>query len=238
VHFGFGQARLAPRRLGACGRQRPAILVGPRGPSLRPAARALARRATRCPRGADGHANAETTTLIAPAGLRCRRSGASVAATRYAEIIEPTEPDTGVLAEHTVDWLAGCPAVTRHPLGGGSVLHCGTGLNDAVLEWLWREPLSCEHHGARSQASPLSLPTPLVSLSNDAAEVLTRRNHETALHFVLNHRAVPVICELRRLAHDLPSARAGAPFRAGKPLTSGGHSVSSCSKATVDWTRQ
>jgi hypothetical protein len=108
-----------------------------------------------------GTRNAETTTLIAPSGLRCRRSGASVAATRYAEI----EPDTGVLAEHTVDWLAGCPPVTRHPLGGGSVLHCGTGLNDAVLEWLWREHLSREHHqitqlGRKALALPCEIAQP------------------------------------------------------------------------------
>jgi beta-galactosidase len=158
-----------------------------------------------------GTRNAESTTLIEPARLRCRHSGASLVATRYAEIIEPTEPDTEVLAEHTVDWLAGSPAVTRRPLGDGSVIHCGVGLNDAVLEWLWREPLSREPAGPSSQASRLLLPTPLVSLSNDAAEVLTRHNHETALHFVLNHGAAPVSCELQRPAHDLLTARAAEP---------------------------
>jgi beta-galactosidase len=161
-----------------------------------------------------GTRNPETTTLAEPAWLRCRRSGASLAATRYAEIIEPTEPDAEVLAEHTFDWLASRPAVTRRPLGAGSVLHCGVGLNDAVLEWLWREHLSREHVSSEHlgpQASALSLPTPLVSLSNDAAEVLTRHSHEVSLHFVLNHGAAPVSCELRRPAHDLLTERAIEP---------------------------
>jgi beta-galactosidase len=161
-----------------------------------------------------GTRNPETTTLAEPAWLRCRRSGASLAATRYAEIIEPTEPDAEVLAEHTFDWLASSPAVTRRPLGVGSVIHCGVGLNDAVLEWLWREHLSREHVSSEHlgpQASALSLPTPLVSLSNDAAEVLTRHSHEVSLHFVLNHGAAPVTCELRRPAHDLLTGRAIEP---------------------------
>ena len=40
-------------------------------------------------------------------------------------------------------------------------------------------------------------------LSSDAAEVLTRASDEVALHFVLNHGAEPVTCELASSARDL-----------------------------------
>src|SRR5690606_18555065 len=86
-----------------------------------------------------GTANGDTTTLDEPARLRCRRSAASIEATRYAEILEQRHAETEVLAEHAGGWFAGSPAVTRRRLGPGSVIHCGVALNDDVLSWLWRE---------------------------------------------------------------------------------------------------
>ncbi|HWO07866.1 MAG TPA: beta-galactosidase, partial [Polyangiaceae bacterium] len=140
-----------------------------------------------------GTANGEATTLDEPALLRCRRSSSSVEASRYAEILTPRQADTEVLAEHARDWFAGSPAVTRRRLGQGSVVHSGVALNDDVLSWLWRE-----HIGAI-----LASVEPAVRVSSAAAEVLTRRNPTTALHFVLNHGAEPVACELLRSSLDL-----------------------------------
>jgi beta-galactosidase len=140
-----------------------------------------------------GTANGETTTLDAPAQLRCARSGQSVEATSYAEILELREPETEVLAHYARGWFADSAAVTRRRIGDGCVVHCGVALNDAVLDWLWREHLGAALHGL----------APAVATSSPAAEVLTRRNHSTALHFVLNHGSESVTCELRRPAHDL-----------------------------------
>jgi beta-galactosidase len=140
-----------------------------------------------------GTANGEATTLDEPALLACQRSAASVESTRYAEILEPRSADSEVLAHHARGWFAGSPAVTRRPLGAGCVIHSGVALNDALLSWLWRE-----HLAARLAA--LAAP---VSVSSAAAEVLTRRNRSTALHFVINHGAEPVACETLRPASDL-----------------------------------
>jgi beta-galactosidase len=150
-----------------------------------------------------GTSNAETTTLAEPARVRCRRTGASVDATRYAEILEARAPDTEVLAEHALGWFAGSPAVVGRPLGAGLVIHCGVGSNDAVLEWLWRSVIAPRLEGSRHPRATASL-----SLSSDAAEVLTRRNRDVALHFVLNHGAAPVTCELAMAARDLLTGRA------------------------------
>ncbi|MEY4546804.1 MAG: hypothetical protein RL685_2999 [Pseudomonadota bacterium] len=143
-----------------------------------------------------GTANGEATTLDEPALLRCRHSGQAVEATRYAEVLELRLPDTEVLAEHDSGWFAGAPAVTRRRVGAGSVVHCGVALNDALIAWLWREHLG----------SQLNLATLAVTTSSAAAEVLTRRNESTALHFVLNHGAQPVRCELQRTVGDLFAA--------------------------------
>ena len=144
-----------------------------------------------------GTANAETTTLAEPARARCRRSGALVEATRYAEILEARAPGTEVLAEHALGWFAGSPAVVGRALGKGLVIHCGIGLNDAVIEWLWRSLLASLPGPGRWRA------TAHLRLSSDAAEVLTRRGRELALHFVLNHGPAPVTCELEMVASDL-----------------------------------
>lgn len=150
-------------------------------------------------RALTGTRNSETTTLAEPAHVRCRSSGRLVRATTYAEIVEPLAADTDVLAEHGHGWLAGKPAVTRRPLGHGSVLHCGVSLDDAVIEWLWSE------HLAAATASRSGKSRFAVSLSSSAAEVLTRRNGTVAVCFVLNHGAEPVRCELQGVAHDLSS---------------------------------
>jgi beta-galactosidase len=140
-----------------------------------------------------GTTNGEATTLDEPALLACQRSGASIESTRYAEILEPKGSDCEVLAEHARGWFAGSPAVTRRPLGSGCVIHSGVALNDALLSWLWREHLAAR---LAAFAAP-------VSVSSAAAEVLTRRNRSTALHFVINHGADPVACETLRAARDL-----------------------------------
>jgi beta-galactosidase len=144
-----------------------------------------------------GTANGETTTLDEPALLRCRQSAASIEATRYAEILELRHGATDVLAEHARDWFAGTPAVTRRRLGSGSVVHCGVALTDDVLVWLFR-------HHVGAGLSPF---LPAVSVASDTAEVLTRSNRETKLHFVINHGARPVQCELARPAADLFSEK-------------------------------
>lgn len=140
-----------------------------------------------------GTTNGEATTLDEPARLRCRLSDALVTATRYAEVLEPCGPDTELLAEHASGWFSGSAAVTRRRLGAGQVVHCGVAIDDALLGWLWRE-----HLGALSRAH-----APAVTCSDGAAEVLTRRNAERVLHFVLNHGAVPAACERRRPLRDL-----------------------------------
>jgi beta-galactosidase len=142
-----------------------------------------------------GTANGETTTLDEPARLLCRESATRLDVTRYAEILEPRDGDTEVLAEHARGWFAGRPAVTRRSRGSGSVVHCGVALTDEVLSWLWH------HHVGAALASVASA----VSVSNDAAEVLTRTRRGTKLHFVINHGASPVQCELSRPAADLLS---------------------------------
>ncbi len=148
-----------------------------------------------------GTANGETTTLDEPARLRCARSGQSVEATSYAEILELRQPDTELLAHYANGWFAGSAAVTRRRCGSGAVVHCGVALNDAVLDWLLRE-----YVGAASSNG-----APAVTTADAAAEVLTRRNHSTALHFVLNHGARPVTCQLLRPARDLFDERAVPP---------------------------
>ncbi|MEO8184379.1 MAG: beta-galactosidase [Deltaproteobacteria bacterium] len=148
-----------------------------------------------------GTANGEATTLDEPARLRCLRSGQTVEATSYAEMLALRQPDTEVLAHYASGWFAGSPAVTRRQLGAGSVVHCGVALNDAVVDWLW-----CEHVG-----SALRGLAPTVTTSSPAAEVLTRHNHSTALHFVLNHGAQPAMCEVQRAARDLFDERAVPP---------------------------
>jgi beta-galactosidase len=145
-----------------------------------------------------GTANAETTTLPEPARLLCRRSGGRVDASRYAEVLEPRAPEVEVLAEHALGWFAGSPAVTWRSLGDGVVIHCGVGLNDAVLEWLWRA-----HLVPRRGAAWLACAAAAVTPSSDAAEVLTRHDARVALHFVLNHGAAPVTCELSATTSDL-----------------------------------
>jgi beta-galactosidase len=148
-----------------------------------------------------GTANGETTTLEQSASLRCSRSGQSVDATSYAEILECRQPDTEVLARYANGWFAGSAAVTCRRWGGGVVVHCGVALNDAVLEWLWREHIAASLRGVALG----------VTTSGPAAEVLTRRNQSTALHFVLNHGAEPVTCERQRPARDLFDERAVPP---------------------------
>jgi beta-galactosidase len=140
-----------------------------------------------------GTANGETTTLDEPVRLSCLRSGQTVNASTYAEILELRQPETELLAQYASGWFAGSAAVTRRRLGTGAVLHCGVALNDAVLDWLWRE-----HIGTSLRAS-----VPPITTSCPAAEVLTRRNHGVALHFVLNHGPQPASCELERAARDL-----------------------------------
>jgi len=145
-----------------------------------------------------GTANAETTTLAEPARIRCRRSGCVVDATRYAEILEARAPEAEVLAEHALGWFAGSPAVVGRPLGAGLVIHCGVGSSDAVIEWLWQSQIAPRLASARRVRAAES-----VRLSSDAAEVLTRSNRELALHFLLNHGAATVTCELASTARDL-----------------------------------
>jgi beta-galactosidase GanA len=140
-----------------------------------------------------GTANGEATTLDEAARLRCRRSGTSIEATRYAEILELRHADTEVIAEHERGWFAGSPALTQRRLGAGSVIHSGVALNDEVASWLLPEVLG----------SRLALLAPPVSVASAAAEVLTRRNRDTALHFVINHGTQATACELLRPAHDL-----------------------------------
>jgi len=140
-----------------------------------------------------GTANGEVTTLDEPARLRSLRSSALVEATRYAELLELRHAETEVLAEHAGGWFAGSPAVTRRRHGAGCVVHCGVALNDAVLDWLWGEQLGKLF---RSFA-------PAVTCASAAAEVLSRRNRSSVLHFVLNHGAAPVACQLQRAARDL-----------------------------------
>jgi beta-galactosidase len=147
-------------------------------------------------RSLTGTANGEATTLDEPARLSCRRSGASVESTRYAEILEARAEGGEVLAEHAGGWFAGSAAVMRRQLGAGSVIHSGVALNDAVLTWLWREHLT----------PLLTVVAAPVSVSSAAAEVLTRRHRSVALHFVLNHGAQPVGCERLRPASDLLDA--------------------------------
>jgi hypothetical protein len=77
-------------------------------------------------------------------------------------------------------------------------VHSGVALNDAVLDWLCREPLG---------ELVRSLPPPVAG-SSAAAEVLSRSSPSTALHFVLNHGAAPVACEVRRPVRDRFDGRA------------------------------
>jgi beta-galactosidase len=140
-----------------------------------------------------GTANGETTTLDEAARLRCRRSGASIEATRYAEILELRHADTEVIAEHERGWFAGSPALTERRVGAGCVIHSGVALNDEVASWLLPEILG----------SRLASLAPPVRVASAAAEVLTRRNRDTALHFVINHGSQATACELLRPAHDL-----------------------------------
>lgn len=144
-------------------------------------------------RSLTGTANGEATTLDEPALISCRRSGASLESARYAEIIEPRSEGVEVLAEHARGWFAGSAAVTRRELGAGWVIHSGVALDDALLGWLWREHLA-------ARLAPLAA---RVTVASASAEVLSRRNRTTALHFVLNHGAEPVACERRRPASDL-----------------------------------
>jgi beta-galactosidase len=144
-------------------------------------------------RALTGTANGEATTLDEPALLTCRRSGASLESTRYAEVLEPRSAGVEVLAEHARGWFAGSAAITERPLGAGWVIHSGVALNDAVLGWL------CGEHLA-PRLPALAAP---VHVSSAAAEVLTRRDRTTALHFVLNHGAEPAACERLRPASDL-----------------------------------
>src|SRR5690606_34179839 len=116
---------------------------------------------------------------------------------------EQRHAETEVLAEHAGGWFAGSPAVTRRRLGPGSVIHCGVALNDDVLSWLWREHVASELASVACAAA--------VSVSSAAAEVLTRRNRTTALHFVINHGAAPVSCERLRPAIDLIDGTEIAP---------------------------
>jgi beta-galactosidase len=140
-----------------------------------------------------GTANGETTTLDEPARIVCRRSGATLEATRYAEILEVRNDETDVLAPHAVGWFAGEPAVTRRRTGKGSVVHCGVGTGDAIIDWLFREHF----------AEVLARIAPPVVVSSGTAEILTRSNRDLALHFVLNHGADAVACELKRPARNL-----------------------------------
>jgi beta-galactosidase len=144
-----------------------------------------------------GTANGEATTLDEAGRIRSRTVATSVEVARYAEILEPRHAETEVLAEHASGWFAGAPAVTRLRHGAGSVVHCGVALDDAVLDWLWREHL----------AAPLRAWAPAATCSSGAAEVLSRRNATTALHFMLNHGAHPVPCHVHRTARDLFDGR-------------------------------
>jgi len=144
-------------------------------------------------RALTGTANGEATTLDEPALLCCRRSGENLESTRYAEVLELRSSDGEVLAEHGRGWFAGSAAVVQRTVGAGCVVHCGVALNDAVIRWLWNEHL----------AARLKRIVPPVVVSSAAAEVLTRRNGSTALHFVLNHGAQPVACQVQRATRDL-----------------------------------
>ena len=140
-----------------------------------------------------GTGNGEATTLEEPGRIRSRASAACVDVSRYAEILELRHAETEVLAEHASDWFAGAPAVTRRRHGAGYVVHSGVALDDGVLDWLWREHLETR----------LGAWAPAVTCSSAAAEVLSRRNETAALHFVLNHGARAVACQVQRAVHDL-----------------------------------
>jgi beta-galactosidase len=148
-----------------------------------------------------GTANGETTTLDEAARVRGSSAQQVVEATTYAELLELRQADTELLAQHASGWFAGAAAVTRRRVGEGTVVHCGVALSDAVLDWLWREHL----------APALPELAAVAETSSAAAEVLTRRNPSTALHFVLNHGAQPVTCELQRPARDLFDGREVPP---------------------------
>ncbi len=149
-----------------------------------------------------GTRNPESTTLEAPARIRTFSSAdapsTELSATRYAEVLEPQSPECRALATYSAGWFAGSAAVVERPLGAGRVVHCGVCLDDAVLEWLWA-------------AAALPRPAPIVRLSSEAAEVLTRQNAEATLHFLLNHGSEPATCELAEEAPPLCSLETGEP---------------------------
>jgi beta-galactosidase len=148
-----------------------------------------------------GTRNAETTTLEAPARLRpvCAHDVDSLVATSYAELIDIEGVDCEPLAVYTDTWFAGRNAIVGRPLGAGRVVHCGVSLSDSVLHWLWSSSL-------------LPRPPSVVALSSDAAEVLSRKGDGVALHFVLNHGAEPVECELSGSTNQLTSLLSDEPM--------------------------
>ncbi|HTV20302.1 MAG TPA: beta-galactosidase [Polyangiaceae bacterium] len=160
-------------------------------------------------RALTGTSNAEATTLDEPALVRCCLTHADVESTRYAEIVEPRSPDVEVLAEHARGWFAGSAAIVQRSVGAGCVIHSGVALNDAVVRWLWQRHIAERLARHATPAAPISPP---LELSSAAAEVLTRSKPGAALHFVLNHGAEPVACELHRATTDLLSG-ADVPSR-------------------------
>jgi beta-galactosidase len=124
----------------------------------------------------------------------------------YAEVLEMHSEDVIARAHYTCGWLSGKVAVTERPFGKGRVIHSGVALGDAFLTWLW-------------QSLKLPMPEAPVTAASAEVEILSRRNAEETLHFVLNHGDEAAMVELAAPLRDLLT---GNPVTANFSLPSRG----------------
>jgi beta-galactosidase len=108
------------------------------------------------------------------------------------------------LAHYHRDFVAGLPAVTRHPFGEGVSYYLGTNLDAEGLAWLFDRAcadarLASPEHvvaNASTSAAPGRLP---------AVEVTERRGDVGTFLFALNYSDEPVTIELKQPGRELLS---------------------------------
>jgi beta-galactosidase len=132
-----------------------------------------------------------TVTLVGVDGTTLKLNGKdSGLHGGYAEVLEIHAPEVSARAHYTCGWLSGRVSVTERPFGKGRVIHCGVALGDSFLTWLW-------------SILGLRLPEAPLSAASVEVEILSRRNVDEILHFVLNHGDEPAMVKVCAPLRDL-----------------------------------
>ncbi len=130
--------------------------------------------------------------------------GQSLPAPYFNDVLEPTGPDTEVLAVFEGNYYAGQPAVTRHAVGRGAAYYVGSVFSRELAEYFLRE---------------LDLASPFADLLElpEQCEVSLRQNGEDAYYFVLNYKEYPAQIEIKQPLYELLSGKSLSGWQTLEP---------------------